>query len=134
MIKDVPIIYTIVIHRSFKTWFFFIFIFFGYSSSISRFQVPVKLIFQVTLLIISFKKKKWKFCILLVWYNNILLHCNTMRLFTTSVCIMMQFLYIPHREHFLTERFYSNDEKHCKGKFLKVLLLIIKYYCSLHVF
>lgn len=133
MIKDVPIIYTIVIHRSFKTFDFFFF--FGYSSSISRFQVPVKLIFQVTLLIISFKKKKkWKFCILLVWYNNILLHCNTMRLFTTSVCIMMQFLYIPRREHFLTERFYSNDEEHCKGKFLKVLLLIIKYYCSLHVF
>lgn len=132
MIKDVPIIYTIVIHRSFKTWFFF---FFGYSSSISRFQVPVKLIFQVTLLIIFFKKKKkWKFCILLVWYNNILLHCNTMCLFTTSVCIMMQFLYISLREHFLTERFYSNDEEHCKGKFLKVLLLIIKYYCSLHVF
>lgn len=57
MIKDVPIIYTIVIHRSFKTFDFF---FFGYSSSISRFQVPVKLIFQVTLLIISFKKKKMK--------------------------------------------------------------------------
>lgn len=134
MIKDVPIIYTIVIHRSFKTWFFFFF-FFWYSSSIFRFQVPVKLIFQVTLLIIFFKKKKkWKFCILLVWFNNILLHCNTMCLFTTSVCIMMQFLYIPRREHFLTERFYSNDEEHCKGKFLKVLLLIIKYYCSLHVF
>lgn len=56
MIKDVPIIYTIVIHRSFKTFDFF----WGYSSSISRFQVPVKLIFQVTLLIISFKKKKMK--------------------------------------------------------------------------
>lgn len=135
MIKDVPIIYTIVIHRSFKTWFFFFFIFFfGYSSSISRFQVPVNLFFRLLCWLFLLRKKKWKFCILLVWYNNILLHCNTMRLFTTSVCIMMQFLYIPCREHFLTERFYSNDEEHCKGKFLKVLLLIIKYYCSLHVF